>query len=102
SLYFHRTVRAIDLELADLFADSKAYLFAGNPIERLDEYRRFSEWSLLVDVARWPQSGDASQRLLGERWARFLDRRVRWKMACERTLFFSPAAAASSSIFSKS
>ena len=29
TIYFHRTVRAIDLTLADLFADSKQYLFPG-------------------------------------------------------------------------
>ncbi|HUY35982.1 MAG TPA: HD domain-containing protein [Pirellulales bacterium] len=103
SLYFHRTVRAIDMELAELFADSKAYLFPDgkNPLEHLDEYRRMTEWSLLVDVARWAASGDATQSAVGLRWTRFLNRQVRWKMACERTLFFPPAAAESSSIFSR-
>ncbi|MEX0712293.1 MAG: HD domain-containing protein [Pirellulales bacterium] len=101
SLYFHRTVRSIDLTLADLFAESKPYLFPGNPLENLEAYRRFTEWSLLVDVARWAESGDAVQRELGLRWRQFLARKLRWKMAAERTLFFNPAAAESSSIFSK-
>ena len=38
AIYFHRTVRAIDLELQELFADSKQRLFPGNPLEHLDEY----------------------------------------------------------------
>ncbi|HVA49401.1 MAG TPA: HD domain-containing protein [Pirellulales bacterium] len=101
SLYFHRTVRAIDLDLADLFADSRELLFPGNPLEHLDEYQRFTEWSLLIDVARWAESSDAAQRDLGQRWRDLLARRVRWKMACERTLFFSPGVAESSSIFSQ-
>ena len=29
TIYFHRTVRAIDLELKDLFAASRAWLFPG-------------------------------------------------------------------------
>ena len=33
AIYFHRTVRAIDLTPADLFAASKAYLFPGNPLQ---------------------------------------------------------------------
>ena len=41
SVYFHRTVRAIDLALKDLFAASKDWLFPGNPLERLDDYLRF-------------------------------------------------------------
>ena len=36
SIYFHRTVRAIDLTLADLFADSRDLIFPGNPLEHLD------------------------------------------------------------------
>ncbi len=101
SLYFHRTVRSIDLTLAELFADSKSYLFSGNPADKLDEYRRFTEWSLLVDVARWHESVDPRKRELGERWTKFLNREVRWKMAAERTVFFDPTSPEGSSIFSK-
>lgn len=101
SIYFHRTVRAIDLELAELFADSKPYLFPGNPLERLDDYLRFTEWSLLIDAPRWADSDDSEKLELGRRWRRFVGRRIRWRMACERTLFFSPQAAESSSIFSQ-
>ncbi len=101
ALYFHRTVRAIDLDLADLFAASGGLLFAGNPLERLADYRRFTEWSLLIDVAGWSQASDEGRRQLGPRWSEFLARRIRWKMACERTLFFSPGQAESSSIFSQ-
>ncbi len=66
TIYFHRTVRAIDLTLADLFAESKEFLFDGSPMERLDDYRRFTEWSLLVDVGRWRSSDDPRK----QRWAR--------------------------------
>ncbi len=100
TIYFHRTVRAIDLTLADLFADSKAYLFPGNPLEHLEEYRRFTEWSLLVDVGRWIESSDPKQRELAERWQAFLHRDIPWKMACQRNLVFGVAEAERSSIFS--
>lgn len=101
SIYFHRTVRAIDLTLADLFADSGAHIFPGDPLERLDEYRRFTEWSLLVDVARWSESEDPTRRALGDRWRDLLARRLRWRMACERTVFFDPSAGEQGSIFSR-
>ncbi|HWB09192.1 MAG TPA: HD domain-containing protein [Pirellulales bacterium] len=101
SLYFHRTVRAIDLDLADLFDESRDLLFRGNPLDHLGEYQGFTEWSLLVDVARWVNSDDTNRRELGRRWQMLLARHVRWKMACERTLFFSPGVAESSSLFSE-
>ena len=101
SIYFHRTVRAIDLTLEDLFDESKHLLFPGNPLERLDAYLRFTESSLLVDVARWPESEDPEKRRVGDPWRAFLARQVRWKMACERTRFFEPDDAERSSIFSR-
>jgi hypothetical protein len=100
AIYFHRTVRAIDLGLQELFLDSKQYLFPGNPLEHLDQYRRLTEWSLLMQVADWPMSGRPDLRELGHRWQEFLERRLRWKMACERTVFFAPGEAEQSSVLS--
>jgi len=100
AIYFHRTVRAIDLELQELFVDSKRHVFPGNPLEHLERYQRLTEWWLLMEVARWHQREDPGLRELGRRWQRFLGRRLRWKMACERTIFFAPGEAERSSVFS--
>jgi HD superfamily phosphohydrolase len=100
TIYFHRTVRAIDLTLKDLFADSRDLLFPGNPLEYLAEYLHFTEWSLLVDVARWHKSGDPARRALGERWRDFLNRRVRWRTVAQRHLVFGANDSEAASIFS--
>jgi len=100
TIYFHRTVRAIDLTLADLFRDSKQYLFPGNPLDHLDDYLEFTEASLLVDVARWTRGGDPDRRTLGERWRRLLRRDVPWTSVCQRTLVYVETDRETSSIFS--
>ena len=100
AIYFHRTVRAIDLALQELFLDSKQYLFPGNPLEHLDQYQRLTEWSLLMEVARWPESQRPELRELGLRWQQFLRRGLRWKMACEQTVFFAPGEAEQGSVLS--
>ncbi|MBU4270464.1 MAG: HD domain-containing protein [Planctomycetes bacterium] len=100
AIYFHRTVRAIDLELQELFQDGKRRLFPGDPRQHLDQYQRLTEWSLLMEVARWPESSDPELRELGGRWREFLARRLRWKMACERTVFFAPGEAEQGSVLS--
>jgi HD superfamily phosphohydrolase len=100
TIYFHRTVRAIDLTLADLFADSRDLLFPGNPLENLDEYLQFTEWSLLVDVARWHKSDDPARRAIGDRWRDILNRKVRWRAVCQRNLVFGPNDSEAASIFS--
>ena len=101
AVYFHRTVRAIDLTLGDLFGESKSLLFPGNPLEHLDEYLRFTDWSLLVDVAGWPTHADPARRALGEKWQRFLNRDIPWKMVCQRNLVFGAEDAERASIFSR-
>jgi HD superfamily phosphohydrolase len=100
SVYFHRTVRAIDLSLKDLFRESKKCLFPGNPLENLDAYLRFTDWSMLVDVAAWPNSPDERKRTIGEEWQKFLRREVRWKMACQRNIVFAAGEAERGSLFS--
>ena len=94
AIYFHRTVRAIDLGLQELFLDSKRHLFPGNPLEHLDEYQRLTEWSLLG--GRCPLAGEQRARSCASwalRWQEFLGRRLRWKMVCEQTVFFAPGEA---------
>jgi HD superfamily phosphohydrolase len=100
AVYFHRTVRAIDKTLEELFRDSKHLLFPGNPLEHLAEYQQFTEWSLLVDVARWHRADTPEQRALGERWRRLLRRQLDWEAVYERNLTFSASDSEQTSIFS--
>jgi hypothetical protein len=69
-------------------------------LEKLDLYLHFTEWTLLVDAVRWQHSADPAQREAGERWQDFLNRKVRWKMICQRTLVYRPGDAEGASIFS--
>ncbi len=100
SIYFHRTVRAIDLTLADLFADSRDLLFSGNPAAQLDRYQSLTEWSLLVQVAQWANDTDPDRRTLGNRWRELLARNIPWKMIVQRTQVYSEQYAEQTSIFS--
>lgn len=100
SIYFHRTVRAIDLTLRDLFAASKEWFFPGNPLERLDEYLHFTEASLLVDVSRWANSSEPQRSELGQRWRRLISREVPWITVCSRNLLFAKDDSEQASIFS--
>jgi uncharacterized protein len=100
SIYFHRTVRALDLALEDLFPETMPHLFPGDPLKHLSAYRGLTEASFLVDVQRWAESADPQLKQLGARWQQILSRQVQWKMACERTLHFHTGTAERTSIFS--
>ena len=81
-VYFHRTVRRIDLQLREVFRPTLELLLGGNPLERLDRFQTLTEWSLLSDVDRWVHGGgaDGERRELGEAWADVVARRLKWKL----------------------
>jgi hypothetical protein len=58
-VYFHRTVRAIDLDLAEVFGPSIRAIFGdGSPADRLPAYADLDEYALLHQAARWGRGLD--------------------------------------------
>ncbi len=86
NVYYHRTTRAIDEHLKELFKDTMAELFPYNPVENLKEYLRLTDWSLLEAVRKWVAGGNGNLAELGKEWAAVLSREVKWKMAYDVTL----------------
>jgi HD superfamily phosphohydrolase len=101
TVYFHRTVRALDLALEEIFGETMPHLFQGNPLDNLSAYRKLTESSLLVDISRWPDSSDPQLKELGDRWQKILCRQVAWKMSVEKTINFHTTGAERMSIFSE-
>jgi uncharacterized protein len=84
NIYFHRTVRRIDLTMREIFADTVTRIAPGNPLDNLDAYRVLTDWSLLEAVEQWRGASVGSEeRRLGEAWERITSRRLPWKLAFE-------------------
>jgi HD superfamily phosphohydrolase len=93
-VYFHRTVRAIDLDLAEVFAPSIRAIFGdGSPVERLTAYADLDEYALLHQAARWargesvaaePGEGDGTVTpTVAEAWRAILLRQPSWRADAE-------------------
>ena len=93
-VYFHRTVRAIDLDLAEVFGPSIRAIFGdGSPADRLADYADLDEYALLHQAARWARGesvddacrpGDGRvPRPVAEAWRAILLRRPRWRSEAE-------------------
>jgi HD superfamily phosphohydrolase len=95
-IYFHRTVRAIDLDLAEVFAPSIRAIFGeGSPAERLADFADLDEYSLLHQAARWargesvasggpPRPGDGEVTpAVADAWRAILLRRPSWRAEAE-------------------
>jgi HD superfamily phosphohydrolase len=101
SIYFHRTVRGIDIALEDHFEATMNHLFPGNPLQYLSAYQGLTETSFLVDVTRWAHSDNPELQELGKHWRAIINRDEMWRMACERTMHFHSGQAESTTIFSE-
>lgn len=87
NIYFHRTVRRIDLSLREIFAPTIERLLPGNPSDDLEAYARLTDWAVLEAAQRWQTAPSGSpERRLGEAWANLFARRLPWRLAYETTV----------------
>jgi hypothetical protein len=97
-VYFHRTVRAIDLDLREVFGPSIRAIFGdGSPADRLLAYADLDEYALLHQAARWargesvaaagdppPEAGDGRVTPdVADAWRAILLRRPHWRSEAE-------------------
>ena len=81
NVYYHRTTRAIDIHLQDIFHETMKYLFPYNPLNRMDAYLSLTDWAVIESVRQWPHHQNRIKKRLGKEWTRILNRDVKWKMA---------------------
>jgi hypothetical protein len=86
NVYYHRTTRAIDLHLKELFGRTMQIVFPWDLRKDLHPYLHLTEWTLLEEVGRWHDHEDPERRALGHEWRQILDRRLKWRMVHEEIL----------------
>ncbi|MBI3358500.1 MAG: HD domain-containing protein [Nitrospirae bacterium] len=85
NVYFHRTTRALDIHLRDIFPDTMKEIFPYNPTRKLNGYLELTDWSLLTTVRSWKRSQSAKKRALFQEWQQIFLRKIKWKMAYDTT-----------------
>ncbi len=88
NVYYHRTTRALDIHLRDIFSETMREIFPYHPVKRLDHYLALTDWSLLLAVQSWKGARSKKRKALFREWQKILLRDVKWKMAYDTT--FSP------------
>lgn len=86
NVYYHRTTRAIDLHLKEIFRPTMRIVFPWDLRTDLEPYLHLTEWTLLEEVGRWHDAADPVRRALGREWRQILDRRLKWRMVHEEVL----------------
>ncbi len=101
SVYFHNRVKSVDLSLLELFSKSWDLFYPyGNPLNSLDEYLHFTEWTLYTDVSRWEKSQEERKLALAADWLRFTQGQIEWRLLVEKTFLYKPGDRESASVFS--
>jgi hypothetical protein len=104
-IYFHRSVRAIDLDLAAVFRPSILAIFGeGSPADDLGHYADLDEYALLHQAALWsrgevlsadPAPGDMTVTPeVGRAWSAILLRRPNWHPEAEERRSYEAGARA--------
>jgi len=86
NVYYHRTTRAIDLHLKEIFRPTLEILFPWDPRKDLHPYLHLTEWTLLEEVGRWHDAEEPEKRDLGREWRQILDRKLKWRMVHEEVV----------------
>ncbi|MBU2226842.1 MAG: HD domain-containing protein [Proteobacteria bacterium] len=81
NVYFHRTTRALDLHLQEIFRETMGLILPVNPGEDLEAYLGCDEWRLFSEVRGWLHSSDPQKQRLGREWEKLHRREVKWKMS---------------------
>jgi HD superfamily phosphohydrolase len=103
-VYYHRTVRAIDLDLAEVFGPSIRAIFGdGSPADRLAAYADLDEYALLHQAARWARGLDVApdgepgtpgdgrvSADVGTAWRAILLRQPTWRSEAEIRVEYEP------------
>jgi HD superfamily phosphohydrolase len=104
SVYFHRTVRAIDLDLGEVFQPAIEALFGDDsPADRLADYVDLDEYALLHQAARWARGEDVTSNgarggpgsgrvssAVADGWRGILLRRPGWRAEAEFRAAYEP------------
>ena len=81
NVYYHRTTRAIDFHMQEIFQETMKIIFPTNPARALSRYLHLNDWFLIQEVEQWSRAGEAKKKRLGREWAHIIGRRIKWKMA---------------------
>lgn len=88
-VYYHRTTRAIEFHLQEIFPATMKSIFPRDPLKDLPSYQTLTDQRLLQQVQGWARKASATRQRLGQEWAQILNRKVKWKTAFEQDLRYT-------------
>jgi hypothetical protein len=95
NVYYHRTTRAIDIHLQEIFQPTMEILCPRNPLQSLHTYLHLTDWHVIETVRTWKNARSVHKRHLGMEWCQIIGRHVKWKTAFSALLPLTHSASSS-------
>ena len=95
NVYYHRTTRAIDIHLQEIFQPTMEILCPRNPLQSLHTYLHLTDWHVIETVRTWKHARSVHKRQLGLEWNQIMGRHVKWKTAFSILLPITHSASSS-------
>lgn len=83
-VYYHRTVRAIELQIREIFSDSIKLLYGErgklvNPYSDLNTFFTMDDWSFLCGVQNLSTKQTKRAQKIATKWTLILERKPKWR-----------------------
>jgi HD superfamily phosphohydrolase len=78
NVYFHRTVRALDLHLKEIFRPTLEQIVRQDPRTDLASYMRLTDQSLFATVRSWGNLREGKKKVMATEWSKLLGREKKW------------------------
>jgi len=88
NVYYHKTVRSIDISFSELLEPALEILKIDNPLDNLENYYILDDFYMHSVIPQWrfESNNNSDKKMLGERWQRLLNRELIWKVAYQKDI----------------
>ncbi|HPN30191.1 MAG TPA: HD domain-containing protein [bacterium] len=86
NVYYHKTVRSIDISFSDILGDCLDELGIANPMDDIESFYNIDDFYLHSIIPGWKNGADGRKKNLGEIWSRLLNRELYWKIAYQKDI----------------
>jgi|LSQX01.1.fsa_nt_gb HD superfamily phosphohydrolase len=86
TVYYHPTVRAIEIEIEEILPRIAAHLLPQNPVDDLDTYAKLDEYAFFYFIESLRKSSDQQDKKIIDTWDSISQRKIKWKRTEEFSL----------------
>ncbi|HON55749.1 MAG TPA: hypothetical protein PLJ38_01895, partial [bacterium] len=86
NVYYHKTVRSIDISFSEILEPAFDELELGNPLDNLKKFYKLDDFYMHSCITSWADTEKGRKQQIGIEWQNLLNRKLRWKIAYQKDI----------------